>query len=65
MTNCELDLFWRDLPWLLTRKQVRAITGLSDEEIARLRREGKLHRHATGRRGRYFKQEIQTICVRS
>lgn len=54
---------WKRLPWLLTRKQVRQITGLTDEEIDKARSAGLLNRHvAGGRKGRYFKMEVMRIC---
>jgi hypothetical protein len=53
---------WKRLPWLLTRKQVKAITGLSDEEVDKAVRAEILHRHAIGAKGRYFKQEVMRMC---
>lgn len=53
---------WKRLPWLLTRKQVKAITGLSDEELSKAVAAKMLNRHAIGTKGRYFKQEVMRLC---
>ena len=47
-----------DLPWLVTRKQVIQIFGLSAYELAKLEHAGKLTRHCTSRKGKFFKTQI-------
>jgi len=66
MTNQELNGMvmetWKDLPWLLSRKEVLRLTGLSRHELRKLVASGVLHRHAVGAKGRYFKVEIARLC---
>ena len=52
---------WATLPWLLTRKEVLAITGLKECDIRKLLASGELHRCKTGRKGRYFKSELARL----
>ena len=53
---------WGALPWLLTRKQVIAATGLQPRDLRKLVANGILHRHKTTRKGRYFKAELARVC---
>ena len=53
---------WKRLPWLMTRKQVKAITGLSDKELTKAVKASVLNRHAIGPKGRYFKHEVMRMC---
>lgn len=52
----------RDLPWLLTAKQVRLAFGLTKEDLRKLREAGNLNRHAPGKKGKYFKSELIVLC---
>lgn len=54
---------WDKLPWLMSRKLVRNITGLTDEEIQMMERKGAISRYKTGARtGKFFKTQLAKIC---
>jgi DNA-binding transcriptional MerR regulator len=50
------------LPWLLSRKEVLRLTGLSPYELHQYVETGVLHRHVACKKGRYFRVEIQQLC---
>jgi hypothetical protein len=52
---------WKQLPWLISKKQVIAFTGLTECELIKLVRSELLHRHR-GTRGHYFKTELTKFC---
>ena len=54
---------WDKLPWLMSRKVVMNVTGLSDEDLIMMERKGMVHRLKTGdRNGKFFKTELARLC---
>jgi hypothetical protein len=49
---------WRSLPWLLSPKQVRAITGLTKRELAK----ANLKKHNATHGGKYRLLDVAGLC---
>jgi hypothetical protein len=59
MTDAKL----KELPWLLSRAQVVRVFGLSDEMLTKLERAGKISRHCTSRKGKFFKTQLVAVLT--
>ncbi len=49
---------WRELPWLLTPKQVRGITGLNKKQLAN----SGLQKHNATKGGKYRLLDVAGMC---
>ena len=56
---------WEKLPWLLSRKEVLRVTGLTVHDLRKLVDADLIHRHVPGvpgGKGKYFKSELVKLC---
>lgn len=53
----------RELPWLVSRAQVVQVFGLSSAMLTKLERAGKISRHCTSRKGKFFKTQLIAVLT--
>lgn len=53
---------WRNLPWLLRRKDVLMITGWDERELDKYVKSGVVRRISHGRKGHYALVQIARLC---